>query len=569
MWIIHNSYFHLLCASILTVSVYMVGLPGGFYFDDEWNILQNQALQLDTLSLEGLWAAMASGTAGPLGRPVAMLSFALNHAFFGLDPYYFKSVNLFIHLACGWAIYGLVVVLAGYLPVKLDSRKHLFAFFVMLLWLLHPLNLTAVLYPVQRMAGLSALFCLLGMLSYVLARRCSRDRMAAKAGLYICSFVLFWPLALASKENAALFPVYLFLLELTFLRFRPIGRDEVSRPLVLAYSGFLVMPAVLTALYFIVFPDWILNGYLNRDFSFQERLLTEARILIFYLGQLLVPLNSSLGMFHDDFILSTSLISPWTTLPAVLIVIFSIVWALLRVGRYPVIAFGLLFFFAAHSLESSVLALELVHEHRNYLASFPILMAIAYCLLACGEAGLRLKMLLSVSLILFLAVTTLFRAAVWGSPALHVMSEVMNHPLSPRANYGMGRQYAVYASSLPDSPQKMDALQEAAGYFKKSTELRASYTDGLFGLLMMEAMEGRDMGDTAFRDLLSRLAGAPFANNNYNYLNSLISCIENDDCQVSKDKVAAIIDASLENPMFTGRHREFILRRYEAYQKRL
>lgn len=568
MWIINNSYFQVFIASLLTVAAYVLGLSGGFYFDDEWNILRNEALQLDSLELEGLWNAMLSGTAGPLGRPLSMLSFALNHVFFGLDPFYFKLVNLIIHLFCGWVIYALALTLCQYLPRIPARRRYLFAFLVMLLWLLHPLNLTTVLYAVQRMAGLSALFCLLGVLTYVKARQLKAGGLGGRAALYTLSFFVFWPLALASKENALLFPAYLFLIELAFLKFRSSETEKLSLPLILSYGAFFVLPGIILTIYLLFyFPDWILSGYAKRDFSLGERLLTESRVLLFYFGQIIFPLNSSLGLFHDDFSLSRSIFSPWTTIVSISIILFSVIGAFASTKKYPVIAFGILFFLVTHALESTIFALELVHEHRNYLSTFSVLFVVAYYLVIGAKKSLSLSGISVVLLVVFFGVTTLTRAAVWGEPVLHILTEVSNHPLSPRANYGMGKHYAIYASTLEESPQKTEVIENAVEYFEKSSDLRPNYTDGLFGLLMIEAIEGYKMNEEYYRSLLYRLSNTPFSNNNYNYLYSVLSCLEKGDCRISRLKVAELINACRRNPGFSGRHRAQILERYREYTK--
>lgn len=565
MWILNNTYFQILCAFALTVAAYLLGLSGGFYFDDEWNILRNQGLQIDSLEVENLWNAAMSGTAGPFGRPLAMLSFAITHIFFGLDPFYFKLVNLGIHLLAGWVIYALTLALCEYLPKIPAPRRNLFAFLVMLFWLLHPINLTTVLYPVQRMAGLSALFCLLGMLFYVKARQCAEHAGAARAAFYALSFLVCWPLALASKENAVLFPGYLFLLELVFLKFQVGSQSGKSPRLVGLYAATVIAPLFLATIYFLVFPDWILNGYDRRDFTIYERLLTQSRALMFYLGQLFFPLNTSLGLFHDDFMISKTISSPWTTLFSVLGIISLLVWSLIKFRQFPVIAFGILFFFAAHSLESSVFALELVHEHRNYIASFSVLFAVAYYLVADGPRTRRIRVLISVCLAIFWGATTTARAAIWGQPVVHSLTEAINHPQSPRANYGIGKQYAIHAGSLEESPQKAEALRLATRYFETSSELRKIYIDGLFGMLMMEGLEGYEMSGLAYQQLLQRLAEEPFANNNYNYLNSLITCLERGKCSINPSKIQSIIEACEENPGFSGKYRNQILERYEKH----
>jgi hypothetical protein len=417
------------------------------------------------------------------------------------------------------------------------------------------------------MAGLSAFFCLLGMLTYVKARQVKGSGWALPTVLYACSFLVLWPLGLASKENAVLFPIYLFLTELVFLRFRNPETNEKSFSLIFLYGIFLIIPGFILASYFLFYnPDWILNGYKNRDFSIGERLFTESRVLLFYIGQTFFPTNSSLGFFHDDFSISRSVLSPWTTIVAIVTLFSLVLTAFLSLKKYPVLAFGILFFLIAHSLESTIFALELVHEHRNYLAIFSILFALAYYFVAGSDRYLSLRVILAVFLVVFFGTTTLTRAAVWGEPAVHAITEVTNHPLSPRAHYGLGKQYAIYANSLTESSQKTEALDTAVKYFQKSASLSSSYTDGLFGLLMIEALEGREMTTYYHRSLLYRLSSTPFSNNNYNYLHAVLSCLESGDCDIPSMKLDEIIDASIANPSFRGQCGTSVLKRYREYK---
>jgi hypothetical protein len=312
-------------------------------------------------------------------------------------------------------------------------------------------------------------------------------------------------------------------------------------------------------------PDWIINRYEKRDFTLYERLLTESRILFFYLGQIILPINSSLGLFHDDISISKSIFSPWTTIISIVFLFFSIVWSFLRIRVFPVLSFGVLVFFAAHLIESSVLALELAHEHRNYLASFSILFVLAYYLVVGDLKTSNIRALVATFFVIFLGATTLDRAATWGEASMHVYTEVSNHPRSPRANYGMGKQYAIYANSVNDKEAKERALESAAQYFEKSADLRENYTDGLFALLMMEGIEDYRMKDFYYNQLVKRLAESPFANNNYNYLHGIFSCLEAGDCRISQEKIHSLIESALKNPGFSGRYKEQVMRRYRGY----
>jgi hypothetical protein len=71
------------------VAIYWPGLHGGFFFDDGASILFAQGVRLEHLSPGSIHQALVSGAAGPSGRPVAQLSFALNYYFNGFDPFFF------------------------------------------------------------------------------------------------------------------------------------------------------------------------------------------------------------------------------------------------------------------------------------------------------------------------------------------------------------------------------------------------------------------------------------------------------------------------------------------------
>src|SRR5690606_36265573 len=125
---------------------------------------------------------------------------------------------------------------------------------------------------------------------------------------------LCWALALACKEDSALLPAYTLALELTVLRFRA-AQPAIARGIRRTYlaAGLLGLAVFL----FIVLPRyWSWDAYGGRDFSTPERLLTQARVLAMYLGQIAWPLPSRLPFYYDDLQPSRGLLQPWTTLPS-------------------------------------------------------------------------------------------------------------------------------------------------------------------------------------------------------------------------------------------------------------
>ena len=122
------------------------------------------------------------------------------------------------------------------------------------------------------------------------------------------------------------------------------------------------------ALYDIDVWGYIRRGYETRPFTLFERVLTQPRVLLFYLSQLFYPIPQRLSLEHDVAV-STCLINPWSTLPAMLVVASLVGFAVVRARQQPMASLAILFFFSNHLVESSMLPLEMVFEHRNYLPS--------------------------------------------------------------------------------------------------------------------------------------------------------------------------------------------------------
>lgn len=113
----------------------------------------------------------------------------------------------------------------------------------------------------------------------------------------------------------------------------------------------------------------LFHGYGSRHFSLTERLLTEPRILVFYLSQIFYPVTDRFSIEHD-IVVSTSFFQPWTTFGAISLIAAILIFSIFYFRKYPILTFSIIFFFYNHIVESTFLSLELIFEHRNYLPSF-------------------------------------------------------------------------------------------------------------------------------------------------------------------------------------------------------
>jgi len=479
-----GTYIGLLLAALVCVLVYQVGLPGPFLFDDSVHITKNKQVHIEDLSLDSLSRAWNSSLSPPpANRPLAQLTFGLNHVFGDLSTQGFKATNLAIHLINGWLLFLLTSSLLRAHSMARDlclcwQRIDWIALTVAAIWLLHPLNLSTVLYVVQRMTELSALFVLLGLWLYVSGRLAIAE---GRSGLG--RILLAFPVAalgILAKENAVLFPVLLLIIEFTLLR----GLTRGAYPK--AGLGILILGAALPVLagfaYLVAHPE--LYAYAGRQFTLEERLLTQARALWFYLHMFVTPMLQDLGLFHDDFPISKSWLSPISTAPAVVAWVVLIVGSFAYAQRLPVLAFGVLFYLGAHSLESSIIPLEMVFEHRNYLPLYGPAFVLAYFLINPPSTvrARRFLPILAITLICVYTFLTHMRATDWSSSQALTLSEVAHHPDSKRANFMAAQHFMRY---LDHAQYSEKAYAAARQHFEKVAALDPGNPDALFGLIVL------------------------------------------------------------------------------------
>jgi len=549
----------------LIVGCYWPGLHGMFVFDDDANILKNPALALHSLTFTGLWEAAMSGVSGPLGRPISMLSFALNYAFAGGQAiaFQFKLVNLAIHLLntllVGWLAQRLCEVYVARRATTTPPSSRgggteilpWMGFITAALWGLHPLNLTGVLYVVQRMTSLSALFGLAALAVYAQYRSKTWQAPPMKRpvpwGLATAALVgLLFLLSVLSKESGLLFAPLLFWVELCVYRFR--FADEPVRIGPMLLRNLALGAAGLALLYVTVFkiPGMVTPGaFANRDFTLHERALTEGRVVLFYLRMLVVPRNDELGLYHDDFPLSHSLWSPPSTALALafLLGVTLLAWALRK--RVPELAFGWGWFLIAHALESTIFPLELVHEHRNYFALVGLLMLVPLQLdkIVKGRSR-KLAAGTVAAYVALLGFITFTRSEQWSNPVDWAALEASNHPHSQRANYELARIY-MFVMAQTNDQHYGDLADEAL--------VRAMHAPGAGALptasrVHLAYIRGRTPDPAWIEDAQRAFAKPPFYNSDVGALVALTNCQIEKVCKFPEEALLDIYDAAMSNP---------------------
>ncbi len=518
--------FLLVVLLALSTLIYLPGIYGPFLFDDHTNILGNTFIKLESLDSRSIREAAFSLSAGPLDRPIAMASFALNYyfseGFSSSAPY--KLTNIVIHAINGLLIFWFVhlilqrrtqIVAKRNLPNDKIQKTPLFlAAAISLLWLVHPIQLTSVLYIVQRMTSLSALFTLIGLILYLKGRVQILNGRTQGLWLILAGVFGCGTLGMLSKENAILLPIFIFVLEfLLFSRVEPWSSWKHLPPHTrqLIIVGGIAGIASLAA--FSV--SYALPGYANRNFTMLERLMTEGRVLFFYLSLIFVPRINQFGLFHDDIPISTSLVDPFTTLLSLIGIVTLISLAIYYRRKYVLLSLGILWFFTGHLLESTIFPLEIAHEHRNYLASLGVIFIIAE---VTSSASIKFKqwqwwLILPVLSAVFASIT-FTRAIQWSNPSQHYIYEVIHHPDSPATQMGLAMVLMNYGK-----------FSESLQPFHRAAELEPSEAGALINMMAMQASNKMKLDELDHREILRRLGMFPTSATTIQSLQNAISCI--------------------------------------------
>jgi tetratricopeptide (TPR) repeat protein len=336
----------------------------------------------------------------------------------------------------------------------------------------------------------------------------------------------------------------MLVIEVTLFRFRT-AAGTTDRTIGAFFLLTLALPAVLVMVYLAINPSSFLN-YSIRDFTLAERLLTEGRVLVFYLKMTIMPSIQELGLYHDDFSISRGLLDPPATLYSLLLLAGLLLLGLLLRRKRPLVSLGILWFFAGHALESTIFPLELAHEHRNYLADYGILLALGSALV---QAPLRrlapvMQTALPVVFLLLFSYTTWLRSEQWSDNINHAIYEARHHPQSHRAVFAAGRIYARLAlQGQPDTEAK------AFEYLANASRLDQRGTLPEVTMVKLSFLLGRPADPAWYDAIIHKLSNYPETPADIISLRELADC-QGGTCKVPEEIMEKIFKAALqqENP---------------------
>jgi tetratricopeptide (TPR) repeat protein len=372
---LRNYTFAFVSLFVFLLIIYGNSFNCEWQFDDIPNIVENVNVHLKSLFWTDIKKSFHITPAQGLPRPVAYLSFGLNYYSGGLNVFGYHVVNFIIHYLAALFLF-LFIFNTLNLPLLKEKYRHIaypVTLLAVTLWATNPVQVNAVTYIVQRMTSLSGMAYIMSMYFYLKGRTSDNH---SRSILFFMLCVLSALISFGSKENAAMLPVSLFLYDLFLIQ--GISRQTLWKNLIIFIFP-LSLLITLSAV-FLNYSRMIFLNYSQWTFTLQERLLTEPRVILYYISLLLYPVSSRLTIDHDIAI-SRSLFDPWSTLIAILIILSLIGYAAYTSRKSPLIAYCIIFFFLNHLIEGSFIALDLIFEHRNYLPSMLLFVPAAILLI--------------------------------------------------------------------------------------------------------------------------------------------------------------------------------------------
>ena len=509
--LIHSSIIQMIGALfIITISGYIIysnTFNSPFVLDDLRIITENPNIRVTQISFAEI---VKAGYQSAKTRPVAATTFVLNYVFNQYDVFGYHSVNVAIHIITAFFLFLFISATLEISSIKyLPKQTYLIALAAALLWMVHPIQTQSVTYIVQRMNSLAALFYILAFWMYVRGRLPDQKKIAW--GWY-CGALLSWILALGCKQNVATLPLFILLYEWYF--FKNLETEWLRRNIKILVLVVFIL-GIIALIFLGANPVERLSSikdFANKEFTLSERFLTQFRVVVYYISLLFFPHPSRLNLDYD-FPLSTSLVNPFTTFLCLMAITGLIGLAIVLAKKERLISFCILWFFGNLVIESSIIPLAIIFEHRLYLPSMmvlliPVLLAYRYLKFDWLKVGL-----LSL-LVVGLAVWTYQRNLVWANRVTLWSDVVKKSPNKARPHFNLGSAYSklnqldkaipLYRRALEIDPdlaqphinlgealERQNQIEEAAEHYRTALQIKPDLPEAHYNMGAILAKQGK------------------------------------------------------------------------------
>ncbi len=399
-------------------------------FDDHPAIENNPFIKISSLTIKDIARSLQGYSRS---RPVTSLTFALNYRLAGMNVGAYHVTNIIIHILTAYFLFLLV---GGTLNIErpdIKASTRLIAFFSALLWMVNPVQTQSVTYIVQRMNSLSAMFFILACYSY-LRFKISKGKQST-AWFFLC--LIFSLLSIGSKENALILPFVIFIYDRLFLgdpaqpnRFKPVLLFGIACSILLLIAAIFMHDNIFNV---------ISSTYKDKNFTIIERIMTEWRVVIYYISLIFFPDPSRLSLEHD-YPVSHAILSPPTTIICLAALACLLLFSFIAIKKHRFHAFAVLWFLLTLSIESSFIGLALIYEHRLYLPSAMLAASIVLTLFTAVRNKKTSTVILLLICIVF-SYWTIKRNEVWHDRTKFWTDCVNKAPKLARPAYNLAQIY--------------------------------------------------------------------------------------------------------------------------------
>ncbi|MEN8262923.1 MAG: tetratricopeptide repeat protein [Nitrospirota bacterium] len=493
--LIHKPLIHVLLIIILGFLAYSNTFEVPFVFDDTAVIVKNPIIKdlnyfIEPSSASDFKKFFEYKTFRR--RYVGYLTFAMSYKLNGLDVAGYHIANLLIHIANALLVYFFILLSFKTPCLRRSSIKEYsgqVAVIAALLFVTHPIQTQAVTYIWQRVTSLTATFYLLSLLMYVKARfkyqttessmKGTGTGLELKPALCYLISIISAVLAMKTKEIAFTLPITIGLFELMFLEGKLRRRVLYLIPFLVAM---LIIPLSLVGM---DGPVGDLIGDVGeaaqetKDMSKLDYLFTEFRVIVTYIRLIILPANQNLDYdysIYHSFFNSGVFLSFLLLLSTISLGIY--LWCRYRntITHTRLISFGIFWFFVTLSVESSIIPIrDVINEHRIYLPSIGVFLAIAATMIMKAERlRVRAKSVAAALLVLIvisLTLVTYTRNMVW-SDRIKLWEDVINKsPNKYRSQFNLGSAY-----------QDQGSLDKAMEQYRTAIRLKPDFAKAYFNL---------------------------------------------------------------------------------------
>jgi len=246
--------------------------------DDHWMLLKNEYVHPDSYNVT-YFKIVFSRISNIQYSPLNTLYYSIVYKINGFDPYYYHMVNFLFHLFNTLLIY---ILTRKILKLFNIDNSMLIAYFVAVIWCVHPLNVETVTWISGSKIILCSFFTLLSFLFFVKA--------IPKEGVryYVYSIIAF-VLSCFLKEQAMITP-FMFILTVICCQLNSRSEIKLSNRFKV-FISFLIIGSLALCL-FTLEVNKISSDYKPiAIYPVFQRLLLIFYCLCFYLGSSLMPVN--------------------------------------------------------------------------------------------------------------------------------------------------------------------------------------------------------------------------------------------------------------------------------------